>query len=363
MATRTALASVRPAMERSLSRTVASLPAVLQIAGAATAGYAIAHFAFGHPTPIFSSTVAITALGFSRDARPIRVAETALGIILGIVLADLLLLGIGRGWWQLFVVLVVTLLAGRLLSPSIGFAAAAGVQSALVTLFPVASGTEFTRVLDGLIGGAVALVATALIPRDPRRAALRDARLLFDECTEALAAITAALRIADADAAVRALSRLRMTQPLVDAWATSLESGSAVARISPFLRRHLADFDRQRRVQRGMDLATRNLRIIARRVEFLVPDGRPRPELAELLGTISECITLLGRALRAPGLFEVARRDLTVLAKHLHPALLDEPSISETMVLVLIRPLIVDLLTATGMDEDEARALLPPLPA
>ena len=354
---------LRPALRRSVSRAGNSLPAVLQIAGAATAGYAIAHFALGHPTPIFSSTVAITALGFSRDARPIRVAETALGIVLGIVLADLLLLGIGRGWWQLFVVLAVTFLTARLLSPSIGFAAAAGVQSALVTLLPVMGGGQLGRMLDGVVGGVVALAATALIPRDPRRESLQAARRLFLECTESLTAINAALRVADAESAMRALERLRATQPLVDAWSASLESGAAVARISPFLRRHVSDFERQRRVQRGMDLATRNLRVIARRVEFLVPDGQPRPALADLLGTISEAIAVLGQALRDPRLFELARRDLTVLAKHLHPALLDDPSMSETMVLVLIRPLVVDLLAATGMEEEEARALLPALPS
>ncbi|MET0590978.1 MAG: FUSC family protein [Naasia sp.] len=343
-----------------IGRATESLPALLQISAAATAAYSIARFGLGHPMPIFASAVAINALGFSRDARPIRVAETAIGITLGIVLADLLLLGIGRGWWQLFVVLVVTFFVARLLSASPGFAAAAGVQSSLVTLFPVDGSAELSRAIDGVIGGLVALAFTALVPRDPRRQMLRDARRVFRECSESLASLSTALRLADVPGADRTLERLRNTQPLVDAWAGTLDSAIAVARISPFFRRHHSDLIAQRRVLRGMDLVCRNLRIITRRVDFLIRDGRPRPQLADLIAQIGNAVALLGRAQDDRELADLARRELEVIAPRLDlEESLPDAGISEGVVLMLLRPLVVDLLTAAGLDEDEARRRLP----
>ncbi|WP_307807011.1 FUSC family protein [Naasia sp. SYSU D00057] len=337
-----------------------STPAVLQLGAAATLAYVVARYGLGHTLPLFAVTVTVTSLGLTRDARPVRVAETALGIVLGIALADLLLLGIGRGWWQLFLVLVVTFAASRFLSPSLGFASAAGVQAVLVALFPATGGDELGRMADGAVGGVVALAATALLPRDPRRQALADAGRLFDEWDAALTGLATALRRADVPATEASLERLRGTQPLLDRWAVSLDSARAVARVSPFLRRHRAALAQHQRMLRGMDLASRSLRIIARRSHYLLRDGRPRPGLAELLDEIGGAVQQLRTALDDPARYDVARRDLLAVVPRLDPyRLSDDAGISEVMVLLLLRPLAVDLLAATGMPEDSARALLP----
>jgi uncharacterized membrane protein YgaE (UPF0421/DUF939 family) len=356
------LAGARTQAGTSLGRAGASLPAVLQIAAAATAAYSIAAFALGHQTPIFAATVAINALGFSRDARPLRVAESALAITLGIVLAESVLLGIGRGWWQLFLVLVVTFLIARLLSASPGFAAAAGVQSALVTLFPAPPGAEFSRIIDGVIGGVVALLFTALVPRDPLREVVREAHSVFSACTDAVVDLAAAVRTADEPTAIRALERLRTTQPLLDAWSASLESAIAVSKVSPFLWRRRAALAEQRRLERGMDLATRNLRVIARRVEFLVRDGALRPELGAMLGEVSSAVALLAASVEDPASATAVRDRLAVLAHRLDPEVVGEGgTMAEGTIVVLLRSLVVDLAGAAGMAEEDARVLLPPL--
>ncbi len=280
-----------------LLRLWGSAPAALQIAVAATGGWAFAHHVLGHDTPLLATTVTITSLGFVRDARPVRVLETAIGMTVGITLSEVLLLGIGRGAWQLFVIILATLLVARLLSSNAAFAVAAGVQAVLVALLPAPPGGVFVRSVDGLVGGAVALLATARIPRDPRRQALREARRVFSECSYALTSLVTALRLGDATAADRALDRLRRTQPLIDAWSAAADSALSIARISPFLRRHLPELRAQRRVLDGMDLAVRNLRVISRRIDFLVVDGVRRPVLAELLATVSIGVTLLGQSL------------------------------------------------------------------
>ncbi|PPH48983.1 hypothetical protein C5D09_00165 [Rathayibacter sp. AY1C9] len=112
----------------------------------------------------------------------------------------------------------------------------------------------------------------------------------------------------------------------------------------------------------ALDLATRNLRIVARRTDFLVRDGAPRPELAGAVAALGPGIALLGRAVADPSVLALARQDLVLLATTLDPQrLIPEARLAEKTVLVLLRPLVVDLLTATGAAPAEARAALPPL--
>ena len=347
-------------LSASLSRLVDSLLPIAQIVAAATGAYAIAHFALGHAMPLLAATVTIAALGFVRDARPVRVLESAIGIVIGIAVSELLFLLVGRGVWQIAVVLAITLLAARFLSSSNAFAVAAGVQAMLVLILPVPDGGPFQRSLDGLIGGAVALLVTALIPRDPRRLARRDARRVFSVFTESLTALAAALDRADQPTAEHALERLRTTQPIIDAWGESLDSARAIARISPFQRRHSPELDAQARVLRGMDLATRNLRVIARRIDFLVRDGVPRPALASLIATTATSATLLGQSLDDPLLADTARGGLSGIASHLRPqTVVGDAEVTDSVVVLMLRPLLVDLLTAAGLDETKARSLLP----
>jgi uncharacterized membrane protein YgaE (UPF0421/DUF939 family) len=339
-----------------------SIPAIVQILAAVTAAYSIAHWGLGHAIPLLAVTVTINSLGFARDARPIRVAETVVGILLGIALGDALSLWFGLGLWQLLVVLAVVFVVGRAASPNPGFAVAAAVPSALVVLLPVPGAGPFTRSLDALIGGIVALLATSLIPRDPRRAAARDARTLFSVFDEALGSVVDALRDADEAAGELALSRLRRTQPMIDAWSTSLDTAISIARISPWVRRFLPELRRTARVQVAADFTSRHLRTIARRVEFLVRDGAKRPALAGLVGELATGIRLLGQELDDPQLTGASRSLLSDVTRRLDPSVvIPGAGVMDVGLLLLFRPLLVDLLVGTGLPADDARALLPPL--
>jgi uncharacterized membrane protein YgaE (UPF0421/DUF939 family) len=339
-----------------------SLPAIVQILFAVAAAYSIAHWLLGHEFPILAITVTISSLGFTRDARPRRVAESVLGILLGIALADGLSLLFGKGLWQLLFVLLVVFIVGRAVSPNPAFAVAAAIPSALVVLIPDPAGGPFTRSLDGLVGGAVALLVTALIPRDPRRAELRDGRTLFSVFDESLDGIVDCLAGARPAAGELALGRLRRTQSLVDAWRISYDTAISVARISPFLRRFLPELQRHGRILEAAVLTSRHLRHVARRCEYLVRDGRARPELAGVVAELATGVRLLGAELDDPQQVGSARSLLTDLARRLDPAvLLPDAGVAESSILLLVRPLTIDLLVGTGMDVEAARALLPRL--
>lgn len=341
-------------------RVIESLVPALQIVIAASAAYAFARYGLDHPVPLIAVTVTISTLGFARDARPIRVLETAIGIVIGIALSEALLLTVGQGVWQLALVLLVTLVVARALSPSNAFAVAAGVQAILVMLLPAPPGGPFVRSIDGIVGGIVALLVTALVPRDSRRFTRRDARALFASLTDALGSLVVALDKADQPAAEHALERLRSTQPIIDNWAASVDSGVAIARISPFLYRRRPDLQAQARVLRGMDLATRNLRVIARRIDFLVRDDVPRPVIGSIMASLTTSVELLGQSLDDPLLADTVRVGLVAVAERLRPdTVVKGAPVTDSVVILMMRPLLVDLLMAADFPAEKARALLP----
>jgi uncharacterized membrane protein YgaE (UPF0421/DUF939 family) len=337
-----------------------SLIPIIQIVLAATAAFSISYFLLGHKTPIFAVTVTIAALGFTRDARLRRVSETALGMSVGIALSEIMLGWLGSGVWQMALVLLIALVSGRFLTNNSAFALTVGIQAMLVYIMPAPEGGAFVRSIDGLIGGLTALFFTAVIPRNPIGMAAKDAGRLFDVFLDSIDALKVAVQNNDVRVVDAALVRVRRSQPLVDNWRMSLDSAVSVSRISPFMRRHRKVLSDQVRLMRGMDLATRNLRVVVRRVDFLIRDGKPRPYLADLFEQISAATAVLAKGLEGTDALVQAKEMLIEIIHQLDPkkfGIADQ--LREASVLLLLRPLLVDLLCAAGMSEDDARAELP----
>ena len=344
----------------SLSRVVESLAPAVQITIGALLAYSLAHYGLQHESPLLAITVCITSLGFSRDARPRRILQTAIGMVVGIAISEISIIYFGSGILQIALVLLTVLLLARLISASSAFAVTAAIQSMLVQILPAPDGGVFIRTFDGLIGGVMALIVTALIPRDPRGIARTDANKLFDFFIETLQDLRLALRDTNKSLSNQALKNARATQPLIDNWRMSLDSAISISRISPFLMKHKPELRKQRLLMRAMDLATRNLRVIVRRVNFLLKDDVARPYLADLFEQLAEAVTNLREGLSDSEDLDLARAQLLEIIKQLDPkkfGIADQ--LREASVLLLLRPLLVDLLCATGMSEDDAREELP----
>jgi hypothetical protein len=190
----------------------------------------------------------------------------------------------------------------------------------------------------------------------------RDAAALFSVFKESLDGVVEALAMGNQAAAELALERLRRTQSLVDEWSASLETAASISRISPWLRRHRGELATQERILAASDLATRHLRTITRRVVTVLAGGTREPELAGLVSDLANAIALLGAEVDDPQHTGAARSALVELATRLDPSLLGaDAELRETLIVVLVRPLVIDLLVGTGMPVDEARALLPPI--
>lgn len=340
------------------SRLRGSAIAIVQIVVAATGAYAFAAYVLGHDAPLLAATVTVSSLGLVRDARPRRVLETVIGMIVGILVAEVLLIIAGTGWWQLGLALAATLAVARFLSAQPGFAIAAAIQSLIVMIIPTSS--PMLRLIDGVVGGIAALLVTALIPRSPQRTEVASGELLFTRFQSATETIIRALRRGDRVRAQRGLEKARALQADIDDWRLTLESGIAIARISPFLRSQRHEIARHQRICQSMDFACRNLRVIARRTVYLVDDRQPRAVGADLLTDLSRGADLIAQSLRDISLEPVARETLRSVAVRLDPAaVLPDATLGDQNLIAALRPLAVDLLTAAGMPGEDASHAVP----
>ena len=344
----------------SFARVQDSFWTIGQIVLAAVVSYIFARYVFGHDVPLLAVTVAISSLGFRRDTKPKQVLFTALAMLSGVVLSETLLQTFGTGAIQLAFAILLALMIARLFTSNPAFTITVAIQAALVQLMHTPVTGVYSRALDGLIGGAVALIFVALMPRNPIKLAKQDSKALFLVFRNTLATVAAVLRSPNAELADQALTEIRKTQPLVDDWKSSLESALAISRISPLYRWATKEISQQWQVADGMDLATRNLRVLTRRVEFLVRDQKPRPQLADLVGKIIIATELLERTSEDFSVTQKAKKYLRKIPPSLDPAVFEPPlTLSESALLLEIWPLYVDLAVAAGIAPGQARSLLP----
>jgi uncharacterized membrane protein YgaE (UPF0421/DUF939 family) len=346
------------------------IPAI-QMTVCAVGAYAFAEYVLGHSGPLFAATSSLIALGFSRDPRLRRVIEVGLGCTIGIAVGDLLLHWLGAGIWQAAVVLLFSILLARFLDSGTIFTTQLGLQSLLVVLLPAPPGGPFTRSIDAVVGGIFALLVTVLMPKDPRREPRKDVRKLLHELAEVLRECSSALIESDSTQAWHALVRGRNCQPLVDGMRQSLRASGEVATLAPAYRRHRDELDRLEQSLDFIDLALRNSRVFARRLTSAINHAALSDEA---IGNIAEVLQETAAAIDelSLGLAEVndgvrrthlrtARADLSAIAGRLHPQKLQVERLEGETVVMLFRPLMVDLLEATGIDSREARDMLPPL--
>lgn len=339
-----------------------SLPAIAQILIASVAAYLLAQLLLQQSAPIIAAIIPISSLGFVGDARPLRVLETAIAMTLGIVLAETLLLVFGASVWNFALALALTLALARFVSAKAAFAISAAVQCSLVMLSPMPPGGQFIRTADALIGGLVAILATGLIPRNPWGNSVRIGRRLLDRHTQVLVRLAAALRVADAAKASDTLELSRRSSSIADDWRDAVDSGRAIARVSPWFWSRQHEFERLHTMVAPMDLATRSLRIIARRADYLASLGQPEPALAEVLEQIAIAMAQVSESIADAELRGVARAELIDIARHLQADELlgSDASAHEGNVIWAARSYVIDALTATGLTVEQARAELAP---
>ena len=163
----------RVSLRERLLRMRRMAPRVAMVAVAAATSYLIARYAVGHPRPFFAPIATVVVLGITLGQRTKRALQLAVGVALGVLVADLVVQLIGTGAWQIAVIVFLGMMAVVFLGGDqmvVVQAANAGVLIAVLAI--PGDPTGLSRFIDALIGASTALVFNlVLFPVNPLKLA------------------------------------------------------------------------------------------------------------------------------------------------------------------------------------------------
>jgi uncharacterized membrane protein YccC len=347
----------RVSMQTRFERLRLAWRSVLQAGVAAGVAWVIATELLGHEQPFFAPVAAIITLGLTISERGRRAVEIAIGVALGIAVGDLLVLGIGVGAAQLALVVMLATALAIFLGSGQMLATQAAVSAALVaTLQPPTEGVTFDRFLDALAGGGVALVVNALVlPADPVRMIREPLRALVGELAATLDDVADALLRRDRDLAERALLRARGIDDLSARFTEAVDVSRETTRFAPPRRRLRGRVEGYAGVAVQMDLAVRNVRVLARgAIRAVRLDENIPPETAEAIRELAAAVRAAGDALDDERTVERIRRHALNAAATATLVLETTGNLSVSVIVGQVRSTATDLVAATGMDTDAA---------
>jgi hypothetical protein len=348
--------ALRRRFEESFGRLGVGVWPILQTAVAASLAWFLASAVLGHGQPFFAAIAAVISSGVVVGQEGRRAVELVFGVACGLAVADLLVLAIGTGTVQIGIVVALAMAAAVMLGGGTLLITEAGVSALLaITLEPSTTGLSPDRFIDALIGSGVALAIRAVFPSDPRHMVERAAHPIFDDLVGALEETAAALRECDLGLAERALQKAREMDGHMGAFREALDAGYDTARLSPPRRRALGQLGLYATAADQLDLAVRNVRVLARAAAATVREGEPAPEaLSETIRDLARAVETLSAYIEEPE-HPVETRRFALQAAGGATAVLSERNDLRTSMLVgQVRSTAVDLLRASGMDSTEA---------
>jgi uncharacterized membrane protein YgaE (UPF0421/DUF939 family) len=351
----------RRSLEQRLGRLRSRAFLISQTAVTAGLAWFLASQIFSHQSPFFAPIAAIICLGGTFGHRIRRGVEIALGVAVGIAVGDLFVQAFGAGTWQVVLVVAISMALATLLGAGQLMITQAGVQSLVVTILLPDPAQGLDRWLDAVVGCAVALLVATVAPSSPLRRPAQLAAQMLRELAGTLDAAVSALRFEDEDAADRVLERARATEGQLQRLAEANSEGLAVVRHSPFRLRQRSEIEAYADLLLPLDRASRNLRVLARRVVTVVwrEQHVPRGYL-EVITRLARTARFMAEELDAGRLPAAARGELAATAQASSRLGLAD-SLSAVVILAQARSMVVDLLELTGLGPDDARGLVPDL--
>ena len=354
----------RAGIQTRRERIIATAQPILQTSVAASIAWLLATEVVGHPQPFFAPISAVITLGLTVGQRRRRAVELAIGVAVGIGIADLLVAGIGTGTWQVGVVTGLAMLAATLVGGGTLLASQAGASAVLVATLQPPEGFDFNRAVDALVGSGTALaVGALLLPVDPLRLVREGLGPVLDRLAAALRRIADALEHRDEADAERALISVSRLDPAYDDLSATVAAASDAARISLSRRGKLSGLERYVAAVGEIGLAIENTRALARGVvRAIALDDSTPPEVVAAIQELATAAGELGALLEED---ETApSREAALRAVGLANAVLDETAnLSAVHIVGQVRLVAVDLLRAGGMPRPEAQQLVRGAPA
>jgi len=354
-----AFARGRTSLKARRARLRSKLWQVGQCAVAAGVAWMVATSVFGHALPVFAPVAAVVSLGTSYGQRMRRVFEVSVGVAIGVLVADAITAWVGSGAWQIAVIVALAMGCALLVDQGVVFVNQAAIQAIFVSTLLPTSGAAFTRWTDALIGGGVALVAAAVVPRAPLRRPREQAGVVVRKIALLLRAAEKSILDGDAERALDVLRDARSTDELVVELRAAADEGLSVVRSSPFRRRHKGRVRAMAELVEPLDFALRNTRVLVRRVAVACYRREPIPRAyATLLEDLADCADAISDELGA-GRAATAVRDRLVKLGRATSHVEQTNDLSAEVILAQVRSLVADLLAVTGMDPLAATDLIP----
>ncbi len=341
-------------------RTMAAARPILQTAVAAAAAWFIALELLGHDRPFFAPIAAVITLGLTVGERRQRAIELAVGVAVGITIADLLVAWIGTGTWQIGVTVALAMFAAIIVGGGPLLASQAAASAVLVVaLQPPEDSFDFTRAIDGLVGAATGvLVGSLLLPADPVRAAKASGGPVLDSLAAALDDIASAIEQRDDSMAERAVEAVAELRPRHDDLEDSVTEAVDMAQVSLGRRSALQEVARLSEFARHTRLGIADARSLARGAgrAIALGDATP-PEVHQAVRELAEATRELKALLDDEE--PAAAREHAVRAAEVSNAVLGETAnMSALHIVGQIRLLAVDLLRASGIERTRAQELV-----
>jgi uncharacterized membrane protein YgaE (UPF0421/DUF939 family) len=334
------------------------LRSVLQTAVSAALAWYAAKLVWGHPAPLFAAIAAIIVSGTSLGQQRRLATELALGVAVGILVADLLVRGIGTGGWQIAVLVVLAMSTALLVGGGAQLVTEAGVSAILLATVQVPEGgISPDRFLDALIGGAVSLLVNAVIfPVDPIDTVARASRPVFLDLGASLDSTARGLERGDVEEVRAGLERARGLDDDIERLYEAIAVGRDTARLAPARRRAQEQLRAYGDAVHQLDLAVRNTRVLARAAVGYVRDGARAPEaVVTAVRELSEAVRELAAQLEEPERSSAARETAWRAARRATALLEAQPADLATSMLVgQVRATAVDLMRGAGMEPTAA---------
>ncbi len=334
------------------------LPAILQTALAAGVAWLLATEVVGHQRPFVAPVTAILALGLTYGQRTRRAFEIAAGVAVGVLVAELIILALGTGPAQIALVVALAMCVAVFLGGTRLVVSQAATSAAIIATVAIPDHVTLERFVDALVGGGVALtVNLVLFPVDPVRMARRAARPLLTELAAVIRDIATALQHADDDEVEDAIVRARGLDALVDRFAEAAAAGNDAALWAPLRRRQRSAHARYGAAASALDLAVRDVRVLARGARRAVDlEAHVPPETFSALAALGDAVDALAPSLDDPDCAERARAHALRAAGEATLGLERTANLAASHIVAQVRATSYDLLRSLGVEGEDARA-------
>jgi hypothetical protein len=338
------------ALQRAWGRVVDAAWPLLQATAAAVIAWVIARYGLDHAEPFFAPVAAVIALNATMGERGLNAVRLLQGVIVGIVVGELTLAGLGD---QAGAIALATFVA-MAIAVALGGARITVAQAAVGAILTVAIGSAdagVERLIDALVGAGVALTFSQLLfSPEPVRLLRRAESAALADMGRGLELTADALERDDDELAERALTMLRdLRDRLVDL-ARTRRASARVSRRSAAWRSQRAPVVQETENAGYLDLLGDSCLMLTRAA--LAAEADDRRELAGPVRGLGEALTALAldpgdrasRQAAADRVLDVARAT----------AVSGLPADAGPAAAVALRAVAADALAFAGVDPEQA---------